>query len=113
MYRPPARGCDIESVEKYKNYLISCFDKLPKNPEVCIIGDINCDMLKKNNLSSRINDLCRAKNITQQVKSPTRTTQTSATLIDLIITNSKLIKSCDVVELGLSDQSLCYHSEGL
>ena len=56
LYRPAARGCDIESVEKYKNYLISCFDKLPKNPQVYIIGDLNCDMLKKDNLSSRIND---------------------------------------------------------
>ena len=50
------KKCDIESVEKYKNYLISCFDKLPKNPQVYIIGDLNCDMLKKDNLSSRIND---------------------------------------------------------
>ena len=50
-------------------------------------------MLKKRNLSSHTNDLCRAKNLTQQVKSPTQTTQTSATLIDLIITNSRLIKS--------------------
>ena len=76
LYRPAARGCDIESVEKYKNYLISCFDKLPKNPEVYIIGDLNCDMLQKNNLLALMisveQKISHSKlNLTLQVKSHT------------------------------------------
>ena len=81
-------------------------DKLPKSPEVFILGDFNCDMSKKNNLSSLIKDLCKAKALNQFVNSPTRITQTSSTTIDLILSNSKHAKECEVVDIGLSDHCL-------
>ena len=106
VYRPPARGNDINLVQKYKDNLISSIDNLPRNPEVFILGDFNCDMLKRNTLTSLVNELCRSKGLTQHVKSPTRITNNSATLIDLALSNSKLIEECKVIELGLSDHSL-------
>ena len=106
LYRPPIKGNNVELVEKYKTFLISCFSKIPKNSEVFILGDFNCDMLRKNHLSSAINDLCKDKSLVQYVDSPTRVTQTSSTLIDLILSNSKEATECQVVDLGLSDHSL-------
>ena len=44
--------------------------------------------------------------LTQHVESPTRITNNSATLIDLALSNTKLIEKCKVIELGLSDHSL-------
>ena len=93
-------------MQKYKEFLVSCFDKIRKNSEVFILGDFNCDVLKKNLLSSTINDLCKDKSLTQYVSSPTRVTQTSSTMIDLILSNSKDAVECQVVDMGLSDHSL-------
>ena len=105
LYRPPIKGNNVELVQKYKDFLVSCFAKIRKNSEVFILGDFNCDMLKKNLLSSTISDLCKDKSLTQHVKSPTRVTQTSSTLIDLILSNSKEAIECQVVDMGLSDHS--------
>ena len=107
LYRPPSPR-DIEQVEKCCTYLSSCADNLPQNTEVIIMGDFNVDMSKRNTLSSFIKELCRSKNLTQHVTTPTRVTNSSSSLIDLAISNSKHIKECKVVDLGMSDHSLIY-----
>ena len=106
LYRPPIKGNNVELVEKYKTFLNSSFSKIPKNSEVFILGDFNCDMLRKNHLSSAINDLCKDKSLVQHVELPTRVTQTSSTLIDLILSNSEEATECQVIDMGLSDHSL-------
>ena len=88
-------------------HLSSCIDNLPKNSELFILGDLNVDMLKRNNLTSCIKDLCTSKNVKQYVTSSTRITSTSSILIDLVFSNSKNITKCEVVEMG-SDHSLVY-----
>ena len=64
--------------------------------------------LKRNTLSSLIRELCKSKDLKQHVTIPTRVTNTSSTLIDLILSNSKYVKECNVVDLGLSDHSLVH-----
>ena len=81
---------------------------MPQGSEVIIIGDFNVDMSKRNTLSSSIKELCRSKNLTRHVTTPTRVTNLSSSLIDLAISNSKYIKECKVVDLGMSDHSLVY-----
>ena len=107
LYRPPSPR-DIEQVEKCCAYLSSCADNLPQNTEVIIMGDFNVDMSKRNTLSLFIKELCRSKNLTQHVTTPTRVTNSSSSLIDLAISNSKHIKECKVVDPGMSDHSLIY-----
>ena len=46
--------------------------------------------------------------IRQLISEPTRTTETSKTLIDLCITNSKNVVNLGVFHLGISDHSLVY-----
>ena len=46
VYRPPVRGQNLDVVERYKSFLMSCIDKLPKESEVFILGDFNCNMLQ-------------------------------------------------------------------
>ena len=89
-------------------HLSSCIDNLPKNSELFILGDLNVDMLKRNNLTSCVKDLCTSKNVKQYVTSSTRITSTSSILIDLVFSNSKNITKCEVVEIGISDHSLVY-----
>ena len=102
-YRPPVRKQNLEVVERYKSFLMSCIDKLPKDPEVFILGDFNCNMLVENRLSSIVNELCKARGLYQFVDMPTRTTETSSTMIDLILSNSDHALDCQVHDIGLSD----------
>ena len=103
VYRPPVKGQNLNVVERYKSFLMSCVDKLPKDSEVFILGGFNCNMLQQNRLSTTINELCKARGLTQLVELPTRITETSATLIDLILSNSDHAMDCQVHDIGLSD----------
>ena len=103
VYRPPVKGQNLDVVERYKSFLMSGIDKLPKDSEVFILGDFNCNMLQKNRLSGQINELCKARGLNQLVDEPTRITETSSTLIDLILSNSDHAKDCEVHDIGLSD----------
>ena len=103
VYRPPVRGQNLDVVERYKSFLMSCVDKLPKDSEIFMLGDFNCNMLQTNRLSGIINDLCKARGLFQFVDVPTRITETSSTLIDLVLSNSDHAMDCQVHDIGLSD----------
>ena len=107
LYRPPSNKA-IEHVKRYTEYLSNCFESLPKDSEVFILGDFNVDIPKKNNLSSLVNELCKSKSLTQYVSSPTRVTEYSSSTIDLALSNSKHAGNCKVIDLGISDHSLVY-----
>ena len=73
-----------------------------------MLGDFNYNMLSKN-VCKVIDKLCRQNNMQQLIKLPTRITETSSTLIDLILTTvPRNICHSDVVALGLSDHNIVY-----
>ena len=74
------------------------------NKKVFILGDFNDDLLTKGN---RINKVIKSNSLTQIIDRPTRTTHTSATLLDLVITNTPdVIISHDVVPEVIADHDL-------
>ena len=107
LYRPPSTKA-MEHTESYTQYISTCFDNLQKNSEVFILGDWNVDVSRKSNLSSLITEMCRSRVLTQHVSSPTRITEHSSTMIDLVLSNSKNAKDCQVIDLGISDHSLVF-----
>ena len=70
--------------------------------EIIIVGDLNYDMLRKCLEADALNDLCSSLNLTQLIKSPTRITPDSSTLIDLIMTS----KDCLVIEIGVEEMHI-------
>ena len=83
--------------------------KLDVNQEVHICGDFNCNMLKRTRLSSSIHDICNLLGATQLVTEPTRVTQTSSTLIDLLLTTKEeKIAESGVIHVSISDHSIVY-----
>ena len=53
--------------------------------------------------------MCFLYQVDQLINKPTRETNTSATLIDLVLTNAKEnISTSGVIDLGMSDHSLIY-----
>ena len=60
-----------------------------ENKDIIITGDFNCDMLDsnyRNNNSKRLDDLLDIYQLQQHIDKPTRTTDSTKTLIDIIIT---------------------------
>ena len=105
-YRPPSSEIEV----------LNCFDRLlsrleDENKESIILGDVNCNLLAKN-VDSRTSTLKFTYDVyqySQLIKTPTRITENTSTLIDHLITNMphKIIKS-GVCHLSISDHSLIY-----
>ena len=108
VYRPPSKGSDLESTDQLCAYLKECDSKLPQIKEVFICGDLNCNMMSRYALSSKIKDLCSSLSLKQLIEEPTRVTPHSSTLLDLIMTNSVNISKAGVIDPGVSDHSLVY-----
>ena len=68
------------------------------------LGDLNDDLQQKNSQLSRI---IKTNKLTQLINKPTRITPTSATLIDVIITNKPdIIINTDVIPHPIADHDL-------
>ena len=105
-YRPPNSNLDI--FDEWALFLSKCDNK---NYELIIIGDFNCDVGKSppDHQTQKLQFICCLYQIDQLITEPTRVTPTSATIIDLILTNrSENISESGVIHLGISDHSLVY-----
>ena len=85
--------------------------KLPNNSELILLGDFNIDLRKKKHSSSKqlLHNFSRQFHLDQLIMKPTRITETSETMIDLIfVNNSQRIVRNDVIPCSLSDHSLVF-----
>ena len=55
--------------------------------ESILIGDTTCDFLKPTNYTAHLKRLIKTYSLTQLIKEPTRTTHTTQTIIDHVVTN--------------------------
>ena len=88
---------------------IDCEDK-----EIIYLGDTNCDMLDfANNDTKHLIQLLKY-NLTQTIKSPTRTTATTKTIIDHIITNRpESLSKNGVLASGISDHDDMFFAKNM
>ena len=106
IYCPPNSKVDfMDNLENYFNEL----DK--QNSELIISGDLNCD-LSISDLqpqSRRLMDIFQLFQLKQLIVEPTRITDDTETLLDIIATNRPdKVKDSGVIHLGISDHSLVY-----
>ena len=82
------------------------------NQEVYILGDLNINLNNENDTSNgikRYKEFCSLHGLQQMIKTPTRVTDRSTSLLDHILTNSpSRISQQGVLDLGLSDHQLIY-----
>ncbi len=81
------------------------------NDPLIIIGDLNMDLLVKNN--NQLEKFIKNNNLCNYVNEPTRNatvyhekeniTTTSSTLLDVVIHNNDLINNCNVIDCPFSD----------
>ena len=99
VYRHP-KASVISFEYMYDVFKMMCM----KNKPLFIFGDINDDMFFKNNKLSKI---LKSLNLIQIIDKPTRITNTSSTLIDVIITNrGDLVLNSDVLPSPIADHEL-------
>ena len=107
IYRPPNMT--------YNNFKVGLENTLEDissgGNELLLLGDFNLDMLpRKLPVDARdLRQLFNAYQVTQLIKSPTRVTNNSSTLIDLALTTDvgKIVAS-GVMQCSISDHSLIY-----
>ena len=109
IYRPPRSGSDLRDMEVLHAYLDQVKIKLRRTKEIYIFGDLNCNMLRKNGLSSIINDICNTLGAVQLINEPTRETESTASLIDfLITTKEECIRKSGVMKTSIGDHYMLY-----
>ena len=79
------------------------------NLEIFVLGDLNCDRLKEHSLRDKIDFFMQVYGLSQLVTEPTRITDTSSTLIDVILTTIPYrCTKTDGIHTSYSDHSLVY-----
>ena len=108
-YRPPRKGQDKEKIEHLISHFKNTISNLPSKSEVFILGDLNCDYNNnKHALSSIIKNFCTSYHFKQLISVNTRVTDSSSTLLDLILTNSRHVSFSGVDNIGISDHCLVF-----
>ena len=101
IYRPP--DCPLNCIQDdfRQNYVRA----LSMNKPIFILGDMNCKLLKNCPEKRAITDLCNDLNLKQLIKEPTRITDTSQSLIDVILVSTEAV----ILESGVLDSAISNH----
>ena len=77
---------------------------------IYIMGDFNCNILNNETRNSKaLLDFCRPFNFSQLITSPTRTTDVSKSLLDIILaSNLKQVQKAKVLRSSISDHDLVF-----
>ena len=105
-YRPPSS--DIDIFNDFELFLFKCDIE---DKELILLGDLNCDFSKvpQDFCTRKLQTLCSLYQLTQIINEPTRVTETTSSLIDVILTNTpENISTSGVLHIGVSDHSLVY-----
>ena len=121
VYRPPTQANFLEIlIQDFKNLI-----DINKN-ELYILGDFNVNLLHndsyilkenqsckyKNLITPLLNqykDFCQSYSLKQMIRSPTRITCNTSSLIDHILSNSdEKISNSGVIDIGISDHQLIF-----
>ena len=105
VYRPPGKPVE------YFNELDKLFNSIDaEDKETIYLGDTNCDMLDfTNNDTKNLMRLLTKFHLVQLIKSPTRTTATTKTVIDHIITNRPAsVSKSGVLSCGINDHDAVF-----
>ena len=95
VYRSPAAPIDF-----YEKLIETFVHSLLHGLNVIILGDLNCNLIGGDLDGHALSDFCSAFRLSQLVKTATRVTENSKSLIDVTLTtNENIIHACDVIQL--------------
>lgn len=93
----------------FENLAESFVDALLMELDIIILGDLNCNLLASSLETKSLREFISTFNLNQLVEKPTRITETTISLIDVMMTTNKNIVSlCDVLSCSTSNHHLIY-----
>ena len=106
IYRPPSGNCETFNT-RLDGTLMTLHERYNfLNMDVIILGDLNINFAKNKNVPrTQLTTTTRDRGLYQLIKKPTRVTNKTKSIIDLIFTNidRNLIRSAGVIEIAISD----------
>ena len=109
VYRPPV-GSQFLSTDFNSEFEESINKAAAEEKEIILMGDLNANFMphqRCDGVSKDLKDIFKRTGMSQLIKEPTRTTQSSNTLIDVILsTHPQNVPLSCVIPLGLSDHSM-------
>ena len=103
LYRPPKGNFDVfnEKLSKNLTDIRSNFN----NATIIILGDVNINILKSFEClrAQRFTNLMFSFELNPLIRRPTRVTETTASILDHIWTNSKSVKNDGIIKSNLTD----------
>ena len=104
-YRPREIGTVCLENELLPKYI----EALSHNKDTVLTGDLNCDLLSNNLRGEAPLSFCAIVNATQLIHKPTRVTESSRSLLDVILVSDPvLVKSSGILEITISDHFLVH-----
>lgn len=94
------------NVTSFLDYFENCCETNIDHSDVNIIcGDFNINLLKKTNYSDKVLKIINNQGMKQFLKTPTRVTKTSKSLIDYVISNDYNIRVNVMLDQKINDHS--------
>ena len=85
-YRPPGTPLSCFDTDLTANFISVLSFNLP----IYILGDLNCNLLNSEGQDSRaLINFCHSYNLSQLIKTPTRVTESSKSILDIILTSDE------------------------
>jgi hypothetical protein len=105
IYRPPESTSD-----QFEKLYLNVEHAVINYKNIAIIGDLNCDLLRADYSHTKLLiRLFETHHLTQLIKQPTRITNNSGTLIDVIaVNNESLVVDSGSLESNISNHSIVY-----
>ena len=86
------------------NFLDGVIESCPSMDDVVMLGDFNLNQLERNNTTVQMDNICLTYSLQQLIDLPTRVTETSSTLIDLIfVSEQSYVLLSGVIPMAISD----------
>ena len=88
-------------------HLLRLEESLLHGSNAIILGDLNRNLIGGDPEGNALSDFCSTFGLSQIVKTATRVTEKSKSLIDVALTtNENIIHACDVIQSAISGHSL-------
>ena len=105
-YRPPNTPLSCFDSDLTENFIYASSFNVP----IYLLGDLNCRLENSNNPEAKVLiNFCRSYNLSILITTPTRVTETSKSILDVILaSDTKQVQMATVMENSISDHDLVY-----
>ena len=105
-YRPPDTSLSCFDSDLTENFIYASSFNVP----IYLLGDLNCRLENSDDPGAKaLVNFCRSYNLSILINTPTRVTETSKSILDVILaSDTRQVQTATVMESSISDHELIY-----